>query len=238
MLAGTPFYLYANATELRDSKASHNSSNHSSLSLVCFGWSVKPIEKLLGDVKNYSREEEESMTTIWSRTGAFNFWDNRVCRPSRPLETVDLETKDKQDLVDDITRYFASRTYYSNRGIPYRRGYLLYGPPGTGKTSLSSAIAGAFNLDMYNLSLNSENLTDTALEKLFSALPERAVVLIEDVDAAAVSKERGKSKKRKEGSGSSSSEDRKSDKTGKKGQVTLSGLLNVLGKRSPLLEPF
>lgn len=143
---------------------------------------------------------------------------------------MDLEAKDKQDLVDDITRYLASRTYYSNRGIPYRRGYLLYGPPGTGKTSLSSAIAGSFNLSMYNMSLNAENMNDTTLEKLFIALPERCVVLLEDVDAASVSKERGKSKKQVEGSGSggSSSDDR--DKTRPKSQITLSGLLNVLGK--------
>jgi mitochondrial chaperone BCS1 len=33
-----------------------------------------------------------------------------------------------------------TRRWYSNRGIPYRRGYLLYGPPGTGKRSLTPAI--------------------------------------------------------------------------------------------------
>ena len=69
-------------------------------------------------------------------------WDISAERPARPLSTVDMDSKDKQDMVDDITKYLASRQFYSNRGIPYRRGYLLYGPPGTGKTSLSSAIAG------------------------------------------------------------------------------------------------
>ncbi|KAH6668461.1 hypothetical protein B0J14DRAFT_488341, partial [Halenospora varia] len=43
---------------------------------------------------------------------------------------------------------------YSNRGIPYRRGYLLYGPPRTGKSSLSLSIAGACDLDIYILNIS------------------------------------------------------------------------------------
>lgn len=204
------------------------------MTVVCLGWSCKPIERLLEEAKSYSKEEEDSSTTIHTRTGSYLFWDGRVIRPARPLETVDLEAKDKQDIVDDITRYLASRTYYSNRGIPYRKGFLLYGPPGTGKTSLSSAIAGTFNLDMYNVSLNGEFLNDTVLEKLFLALPERCVVLLEDVDAASVTKQRGREgKKRGKADNSDGSEDENPIPT-KRSQVTLSGLLNVIGKLSHL----
>ncbi|KAH8894689.1 hypothetical protein GQ53DRAFT_584339, partial [Thozetella sp. PMI_491] len=74
-----------------------------------------------------------------------------------------------------------ARTWYSNRGFPYRRGYLLYGPPGTGKSSFSVSIAGCFLMNIYILSLS--NIRDGDLSTLFSELPQRCVILLEDVDA-------------------------------------------------------
>jgi len=41
-----------------------------------------------------------------------------------------------EELLADCTRFLNSERWYAERGIPYRRGYLLHGPPGTGKTSL------------------------------------------------------------------------------------------------------
>ncbi len=38
-----------------------------------------------------------------------------------------------RDLVRDATRFFRSRTWYRERGIPFRRGYLLHGRPACGK---------------------------------------------------------------------------------------------------------
>lgn len=46
--------------------------------------------------------------------------------------------------------------WYAERGIPYRRGYLLYGVPGSGKTSLIHALAGELGLDIYALSLSAK----------------------------------------------------------------------------------
>ena len=61
---------------------------------------------------------------------------------------------------------------------------LLSGPPGTGKTSLTFALAGAFGLDIYCISLAEQSMTEEDLAKLFDGLPEQCLVLLEDVDAA------------------------------------------------------
>ena len=43
----------------------------------------------------------------------------------------------KERLLEDARDFLESETWYSERGIPFRRGYLLHGSPGSGKTSLS-----------------------------------------------------------------------------------------------------
>jgi len=133
----------------------------------------------------------------------------------------------KDKLVGDISDFLdpATRRWYSKRGIPYQRGYLLYGPPGTGKSSLSLSIAGKFDLDIYILNLSSIN--DNDLKALFASLPRHCVVLLEDVDAA--SSKRSADTDTNPGQNGS----RPSSKTDG-GKVSLSTLLNVLdGVGSP-----
>ena len=61
--------------------------------------------------------------------------------PSVRLETrkVDSFSKTKQfkmqflqALLEDAREFLASEAWYTERGIPYRRGYLLHGVPGGG----------------------------------------------------------------------------------------------------------
>lgn len=59
-------------------------------------------------------------------------------------------------------------------------------PLGTGKTSLSMSLAGQFNLEVYALSLSAGTLSDEGLANLFSILPNKCIVLLEDVDASGV----------------------------------------------------
>ncbi len=113
-------------------------------------------------------------------------WQRCMARTSRPFSTVILNEKVKQDLIDDVTDYLnpTTRRWYANRGIPYRRGYLLYGPPGTGKSSLSLALAGFFKMRIYIVSLSSVTANEENLATLFAELPRRCVVLLEDIDTA------------------------------------------------------
>lgn len=106
------------------------------------------------------------------------------------MHTVVLDPAQKNRVLADINEYLHPSTpkWYANRGIPYRRGYLFHGPPGTGKSSLAWAIAGVFGLDIYCISLVDPTLTEEDLGMMFTNLPQRCVVLLEDIDAAGLNK--------------------------------------------------
>lgn len=118
-------------------------------------------------------------------------WQLVARRYSRPISTVVLDDEQKIKVLSDMNEYLhpATPRWYATRGIPLRRGYLFYGPPGTGKTSLSFALAGVFGLDIFVISLVDPSLTEEDLQALFTALPPRCVVLLEDIDSAGLTRE-------------------------------------------------
>lgn len=105
-------------------------------------------------------------------------------RRKRPLRSVVLEPGVSDRIETDIKAFLDRRQWYADRGIPYRRGYLLHGPPGSGKTSFIQALAGSLSYDICLLNLSERGLTDDKLFHLLSNAPERSFVLIEDIDAA------------------------------------------------------
>ncbi|KAI0416526.1 P-loop containing nucleoside triphosphate hydrolase protein [Xylaria grammica] len=153
-----------------------------SLTITCLGWSVAPIQALLRSCRDMAKEtKKRTKVTIW---GCADYqWEVMAVQPIRPLDTITIDENVKKTLVKDIKAYLnpQRRRFYTQNGIPYRRGYLLYGPPGCGKSTLSLALSGYFGLDIYMM--NPANLSERELTSLFSALPTRCFVLLEDIDA-------------------------------------------------------
>lgn len=87
-----------------------------------------------------------------------------------------------KELIDEIALWRKSRDWYREKGIPWKRGWLLYGPPGTGKTALARAFAEDLNLPIYVY-----NLAEMGNHEFMRAWGEMqvnvpCVALIEDVD--------------------------------------------------------
>jgi chaperone BCS1 len=165
-------------------------SERENISISSFGRNPELIKELLDECRAAFSKNDENKTIIYRgglKPGSSEpTWTRSVSRVSRPFSTVVLDADVKQKVLDDMTDYLnpQTRRWYSNRGVPYRRGYLLFGPPGTGKSSLSFAIAGYFKLKIYIVSLNSMAMNEENLGTLFSELPQRCVVLLEDIDTA------------------------------------------------------
>ncbi|KAI9785697.1 MAG: hypothetical protein M1839_008714 [Geoglossum umbratile] len=198
----------------------------------CLGRNTWILKELLDEAQRSYLERDWGKTIIYRgcKKGGDDSasWVRCMSRPPRLLSTVVLDEAQKQAFVDDIKEYLHpwTRRWYSNRGIPYRRGYLFYGPPGTGKTSLCFAVSGFFGLKIYVVSLNSRSITEDSLESLFHDLPRYCIVLLEDIDTAGITEERRTtdeptSKDPKEIA------NEKKEGTVRKG-VSLSALLNVI----------
>jgi mitochondrial chaperone BCS1 len=99
----------------------------------------------------------------------------------RRRETLALDTLIETELFRDLDRFLQSRDLYRQRGIPWRRGYLLYGPPGTGKSSLIQAIASYYGRQLVSLSLT--DMDDSALLRAWSEITATSIVALEDIDS-------------------------------------------------------
>ncbi|KAI1499498.1 BCS1 N terminal-domain-containing protein [Biscogniauxia marginata] len=223
-------------TSNRDQQSSSLASEREEISLSCFGRDPKILKQLLMEAREKYLEKDEKKTLIYRGTRGSSYsdmtWQRCMARTPRPFSTVILNENKKKDIIDDVTDYLcpATQRWYANRGIPYRRGYLLYGPPGTGKSSLSLALAGFFKMRIYIVSLNSMLSNEETLASLFAELPHRCVVLLEDIDTA------GLTHTREEETESSDASDQQKTTSNKKttnnsetpGRLSLSGLLNIL----------
>jgi chaperone BCS1 len=208
------------------------SADREEISISCFGRNPLILKDLLQEARTEFTKQDQAKTLIYrgSNPGLRGpSWQRCMARASRPFSTVILNEKVKKDLIDDVAEYLnpATRRWYANRGIPYRRGYLLYGPPGTGKSSLSLALAGHFKMRIYIVSLSAGYSSEETLGELFAVLPRKCVVLLEDIDAAGLSQTREKAKPE----GTPDSESARSGKSPSgtpSEKITLSGLLNIL----------
>ena len=87
-------------------------------------------------------------------------------------------------VLNDAREFLASDNWYTEHGLPYRRGYLFHGCPGSVKTSPVRANAGELDLDIFVINFRKRGLDDASLGDLMAELPARSIALIEEIDAA------------------------------------------------------
>ncbi|CAN8099796.1 unnamed protein product [Discula destructiva] len=182
---------------------------HETLTLTAL-WAHRHVfEEIFGEAHGLMARATAGRTVVYSVRG-FEWVPLGEARRKRPLGSVVLDEGVKEGLVADVRDFLERQEWYAERGIPYRRGYLLFGPPGSGKSSFIHALAGELNFGIATINLSERGMADDKLAMMMQKLPARTIVLLEDADAAFVNR------KQKEADGYSGS------------SVTFSGLLNAL----------
>ncbi|XP_011499114.1 PREDICTED: mitochondrial chaperone BCS1 [Ceratosolen solmsi marchali] len=183
-----------------------------SVHLTAFGKDRNIYFQILEEARQMALAEHKGKTIMYVAMG--HEW-RQFGHPKklRPLESVILDTGIGEKIVKDCKEFIENVAWYSDRGIPYRRGYLLHGPPGCGKSSFITALAGNLDRGICVLNLSDRLLSDDRLNHLLAIAPQQTIILLEDIDAVFVSREETKEVKAAyQGLNS----------------VTLSGLLNAL----------
>ncbi|KAI0794728.1 hypothetical protein C8Q74DRAFT_1366128 [Fomes fomentarius] len=188
------------------------------------------LKKLVLEAKREYEKDAEHRVHIFMADTTYGCWRWNGARQKRPMSSIVLEPGVKDMIVADCKDFLASEDWYAERGIPFRRGYLLHGVPGSGKTSLIHSLAGELGLDIYVVSLSSKGMSDNTLTTLMGNVPSRCILLLEDLDAAFT---RGISRDETStgiptSSSSSSSSGKSKDENNDGSTLSLSGLLNSL----------
>jgi mitochondrial chaperone BCS1 len=168
------------------------------------------FESLFTEAHKLAMQLQEGKTVIFTAWGT-EWRPFGQPRRKRGLDSVVLDRGIKEQILADVEDFLESSQWYFDRGIPYRRGYLLHGPPGSGKSSFIQALAGSLDYNISLLNLSERGLTDDRLNHLLTNVPARTLVLLEDIDAAFTNRRTQK------------------ESDGYRGaNVTFSGLLNAL----------
>ncbi|RDW89268.1 putative BCS1 protein [Coleophoma cylindrospora] len=196
----------------REKQSSANMSTgepHETVTLTTLYAHRHVFEDIFAEAHQLAASAQEGKTIMYSSRGMdwVPFGD---ARRKRPLNSVILDEGIKERIVEDVKDFIGRQQWYVDRGIPYRRGYLLYGPPGSGKSSFIQALAGELDFGVSIINLSERGITDDKLAHLLRKLPPRTILLLEDADAAF------RNRQQVDADGYSG------------GTVTFSGLLNAL----------
>ncbi|KAF8448793.1 P-loop containing nucleoside triphosphate hydrolase protein [Boletus edulis BED1] len=159
-------------------------SHGSSLKISVVARNNDILKKLVLEAKREYEKDAEHRVHIFMADTTYGCWRWNGARQKRPLSSIVLQPGVKDMLLADCRDFLCSEDWYAERGIPFRRGYLLYGVPGSGKTSLIHSLAGELGLDIYVVSLSSKGMSDNTLTTLMGHVPSRCILLLEDLDAA------------------------------------------------------
>ncbi|KAF8128052.1 P-loop containing nucleoside triphosphate hydrolase protein [Mycena galopus ATCC 62051] len=204
----------------------------SSISVTVYTLDMNVMSDLVEDARKRYLEVNRPNVVIYltdsPQFGPHQTWGTVKHKIRRPLSSIILPDGVVDALVADAEEFLHTENWYNEAGIPHRRGYLLYGPPGTGKASTIYALAGVLNLEIYSLSLASNFVDDSYLQRAASAIPKQGLFLIEDIDCAFPSREDEDEEEMEivQTMHRRSRTHRGTQRT--RSMVTLSGLLNVI----------
>lgn len=166
------------AHELEDQGAA---GKKSVLTVKTIGKGREPLEQLISHAVDMANEEhrDKNVTYVNDENG---WWSRVRLSPLRSSKSLFLRQGLFNEIYNDATKFLNDPEWYFDRGLPYRRGYLLHGPAGNGKSTVIQVLATELSLPIYMLSLTDPETTDAALARALGRTPDRCLLVLEDFE--------------------------------------------------------
>jgi hypothetical protein len=159
-------------------------------------------------------------------------WKSTPSNNTRKIDTIILKNGLKDEIKSDLDLFLNSEEWYTDRDIPYTRGYLFYGYPGTGKTSIIKGISTYSKRHIHYLILSNVRSDAELIELLKKINYSETILVIEDIDATldiVKSRDLDDKKDKENDKNKEKDDDNKNIKPQiPQTQLTLSGLLNAI----------
>eukprot|EP01130_Rhizamoeba_saxonica_P015972 TRINITY_DN7294_c0_g1_i1.p1 TRINITY_DN7294_c0_g1~~TRINITY_DN7294_c0_g1_i1.p1 ORF type:complete len:623 (-),score=120.16 TRINITY_DN7294_c0_g1_i1:18-1886(-) len=183
----------------------------STIYLTVLGFHSNKIKEFIREAKKYAATEKNSVDyklgRSWVPDGEF-----LISKPQTvTLDNLFLSKKVERQLLSTLDNFVNHPEIWEDNGLARRESFLLSGPPGNGKSMITSFIAGYVGYDILLLNLTSKYLDDDDLLLIMARIPQKTVIIIEEIDAACPERDF-----------------KKEVKQGENRQVTLGGLLLAL----------
>ena len=109
----------------------------------------------------------------------------------RSFDTIYLPLDTLKNIRKEFDTFIQKEKLYREYQIPYKKGILFYGPPGTGKTSLVKSLAYEYQLNIYIVNINDDDINDDSIIDILNSIGNNnnKILLFEDVDSAFADKE-------------------------------------------------
>ena len=133
----------------------------------------------------------KNQVSVYKRQGGD--WNNYILS-MRTFGSIYLPKVLMNTIRNEFDGFIEIEKLYREYQIPYKKGILFYGPPGTGKTSLVKALAYEYQLPLYIIDVNDEEINDESIVSILNGLGNNGLklLLFEDIDTAFADKEKVK----------------------------------------------
>jgi ATP-dependent 26S proteasome regulatory subunit len=183
-----------------ESKSNNSNTSKGKSMIVTSSGSIQMLETYIKHLIKKCNEKVSNdilifKLTVQDKKSRDIVWKEYSTRTSKNINNTIVSEEVQENFYDDIEKFVNDESFYSERGLPYKRGYILYGEPGCGKTSLIKAIANHYHFPIFILDLsvleNNNELT-TAVSEItsFVTSEEKYMVIMEDVDRTKLFKKR------------------------------------------------
>lgn len=176
---GTSFFLYKKKLcWLRQVKLPSQGSERekSEIKITCLTRNKAIIENMVEEFR-YKRKQNE----LYVYTYRVDGWEVLSPIIKREMKTVIMDLDLKTKIISSIDYFLKNKSWFVNRGLPYKKTIVLHGPPGTGKTSFIKTVASAFDKNLYVINIS--QMSNSSFEKAISSATSNSIIVIEDFDS-------------------------------------------------------